>query len=155
LKLAQKIILGLLQRENNNFPIEIVQKYLDNKEFLKAIIITSVEIVLFIANVEEISFYKLTNRLKLDIYDFWKIINPFIHFDILIPYPIRNHFEEIEVQILSFIIWNKHSNKFKKELEESLDQSPLQISMSDSISKRDVDDVENTEFNNQSLFVYL
>jgi hypothetical protein len=158
--LCEKIIYKLLIREETKFKKDFVGKLLYNENFIKSAIVLSMEIVLFIENIEEIVFYKLAEEAKLDLYDFWKIINPFLLFDLYIPKPIRTHFCEIEFQLLSFIIWKKPSLKFKNELEAFLQDGINNSNNYEIFSKEgkdiisDIREVENIEFNNQSLFVY-
>lgn len=153
--LTLRIIYGLLQRDEKRFNREIVSEVLKNKNFVKAAFIVSIEIVLFIGNVEEISFYKLTEAIGLDLYEFWKIINPFTHFDLMIPGPIRIHFSEIEIQLLTFMVWKKNCKVFRSEVEEFLSNPNGDFNCLEDINQTDVTEVENIEFNNQSLFVYL
>ena len=114
---------------------------------MKSAIILGVEIVLFIENVEEICFYKLADALDLDIYQFWKIVNPFLKHDLTVSSYILRHFQEIDVQLLSFMIFKRPSKTFKDEVEEFLINK-------NSYLEHDYKEVQNIEFHNQSLFIY-
>jgi hypothetical protein len=147
-KLTLKIIYGMLKKDERKFKMEFISRILANQNFIKSALVVSVEIVLFIENVEEISFYKLADTLELDLYEFWKIINPFLNFDLCLPSDIRLHFNEIELQLFSFMIWRKASLNFKEEINDFLKDYELLL------FDKDVKEVEDIEFNNQSLFVY-
>ena len=149
LKLASKLIKELFHRDDKNFPKFILTTLLDNKDFLKSVLIVAVEIVLFIGNVEELCFYKLAEAIELDLYDFWKILNP-IHLLYAVPSVIRVHFSEIEVQLFTFMIWRKPGNSFKTDISNF---NQVEEYLKESFQY--VNDMKNIEFHNQSLFVYL
>jgi hypothetical protein len=146
--LCFKILCGLIKRDERKFKAEFISRILSNQNFLKSALILAVEIVLFIENVEEISFYKLAAMLELDLYELWKIINPFLNFDLTIPSDIRLHFNEIELQLMSFMIWKKASQNFKNELNEFLKD------FSYFLQDKELKEIGDIEFNNQSLYVY-
>jgi hypothetical protein len=147
LKLTGKIIFDLLHRDEKGFPKELLITLLSNENFLKACLVVSVEIVLFIGNVEELSFFKLAEEVDLDLFEFWKILNP-IHLHFAIPSPLRIHFGEIEMQLFTFMIWKKANLRFKTDLIDF-------IKNSDNTEILEIQEIKNIEFNNQSLFVYL
>ena len=137
----------LLHRDEKHFPKELLSKLLSNDNFLKAVLVVSVEIVLFIGNVEELSFFKLAEEIDLDLFEFWKILNP-MHLHFAIPSPLRIHFSEIEIQLFTFMIWKKANLRFKSELSDFLKKPDTEI-------YQEVEDIKNIEFNNQSLVLYL
>ncbi len=149
MKLASKLIKELFHRDDKNFPKLILSTLLGNKDFLKSVIIVAVEIVLFIGNVEELCFYKLAEAIELDLYDFWKILNP-IHLLYAVPSVIRVHFSEIEVQLFTFMIWRKPGNSFKTDISNF---NQVEEYLKESFQY--VNDLKNIEFHNQSLFVFL
>jgi hypothetical protein len=149
LKLTSKLIKELFHRDDKNFPKQILAKLLQNNEFLKSILIVAVEIVLFIGNVEELCFYKLAEAIELDLYEFWKILNP-IHLLYAIPSVIRVHFAEIEVQLFTFMIWRKPGTSFKNDIN---DFNQVEEYYKESLQY--VNDLKNIEFHNQSLFAYF
>ena len=88
--LTLKIIHGLIIREENKFKnnANIISNYINNilknKNFVKSVLVLAIEIVLFIENSEELSFNKISESIELSLYDFWKIINPFLNFAVFI-----------------------------------------------------------------------
>jgi hypothetical protein len=121
---------------------------LSNENFLKSVFVVAIEIVLFIGNVEELCFFKIAETVDLDLYEFWKILNP-IHLHFAIPSPLRVHFSEIEIQLFTFMIWKKVSLSFRNDLSLFIkDHSHIE-------NNKEVDDLKNIEFNNQSLWLYL
>ena len=77
----------------------------------------------FIFDVTEIELNSIYDQLKLDVYDFWKIILPsntnLYHAE------LQKHLEEIDYQLSTFLIWRNPSNKFKNELKEFLENENL------------------------------
>lgn len=103
------------------FKCQIASKLLCNNNLILAIIICTVESILFLENVENVSIFKLIEVVNLDLYDLWKIIIPFLRVaSVNLPPPIITHFSEIEIQIISYMIW-KNKNTFIKEIEKYLD----------------------------------
>jgi hypothetical protein len=146
--LTLKIICGLIKRDERKFKVDFISRILSNPNFLKSALVLGVEIVIFIENVEEISFYKLAEVLELELYEFWKIINPFLNFDLTIPADIRLHFNQIELQLITYMIWKKPNINFKEELNEFLKDYNYFL------QDKELKEIEDIEFNNQSLFVY-
>jgi len=146
--LTLKIICGLIKRDERKFKVDFISRILSNPNFLKSALVLGVEIVIFIENVEEISFYKLAEVLELELYEFWKIINPFLNFDLTIPADIRLHFNQIELQLITYMIWKKPNANFKDELNEFLRDYNYFL------QDKELREIEDIEFNNQSLFVY-
>jgi hypothetical protein len=144
LKLTGRIIYDLFNRDEKHFPKELLSKLLSDEYFLKSVLLIAFEITLFICNVEGLCFFKLAETINLDLYEFWKILNP-IHLHFAIPSPLRVHFSEIEVQLFTFMIWKKASPRFKTEL----------TSLASEIESKEVKDLKNIEFNNQSLAFYF
>ena len=54
------------------------------------------EIILFIEDIEEISFNRIPEVLELDVYDLWKITNPIQLRSIAFHKEIKDHLEEVE-----------------------------------------------------------
>lgn len=110
--------------------------------------------ILFIENCVELNIFEIATFLDLDLFDLWKILNPFCKFDGLIPNVIIIHFSAIEIQIFTFLIWQKN-NKFKATIGDFFKNNTLDISDLKNYSGSSFDDdMEKLEFNNQSLFVY-
>ena len=140
------------------FKCPVACNLLRNNDLILAILICTVESILFIENVENVSIFKLIELVNLDLFDLWKIINPFLRVaSINMPPPIMTHFSEIEVQIISHKIWN-NKNKFFKEIEKFMDYN----NNGDNkelfyIAEHELErqkKVINDEFSNQSLFVF-
>jgi hypothetical protein len=148
-KMIMKLIFSLLNRDQRIFSSEFVSRLLLNDNFLKSVIVVGVEITLFIENVELICFYKLVKAMDLDYFEFWKVLNPFIRVDLTIPSDIRLHFEEMEIGLWSFIIWKTASTNFKLSVESFLKE------LKTAIISEELKDLQNIEFNNQSLFLYF
>ncbi len=131
---------------------------LERQNFLKAVIAISFEIVLFIENCIELNVVDIVNYLGLDLYDFWKIINPFNKYDGLIPSVIKLHFSHIEAQIFTIVIWQVENN-FRSSVVEFFNKNKLDFSdfkkkENVSVNEENKDKIEMLEFNNQSLFVF-
>ena len=119
-----------------------------NERFLKAIIAITFEIILFVETIEKISFIDLYESLGVDIYDIWKIINPMFNYDnINTNIPILKHLQEIEYQIISFLLWKNPSKNFKDDISSYFNES-----FDDNINI-ELKKLEDFEYNQQSLFL--
>lgn len=156
-ELLQKLITQLLLREEKRFNIRLASKLLENENFLKSVIVISFEMVLFVENCSELNVCELIRILKLDLYEFWKIINPFNKCDAIIHGIIKNHFSTIETQIFTFLIWQKIPNipnNFLTGIEAYFLKNRTDISNFKVTNFDEQKEIEDLEFNNQSLFVY-
>ena len=116
-KLCLKFIYTLFFFNNYIFTEEFNCLLLFNEKFLKAIIVITFEIILFVETIEDISFIDLFKVFEVDIYDIWKIINPMFNYDnINNNIPILKHLQEIEYQIISFLLWKNPSKNFKEDI---------------------------------------
>ena len=86
------------------FTEEFCAMLLYNEDYIKAIVAISMEIILFIEDIEEITFNRIPEFLGLDVYDLWKIMNPIQLRSIVFHKEIKDHLEEVEEQLLSFLI---------------------------------------------------
>ena len=148
-KLCLKFIENLLKKDENIFTEEFCAMLLYNETFIKAMIAISFEIVLFIEDIEEIPFNKIYENIDLDIYDFWKIINPSQNHSTIFHKEIKNHLDEIEYQILSFLIWRNPSSNFKNDIHQLLNQNQ---EINEQL-KIDLEKLSDFEFTYQSLFL--
>ena len=147
IKFCLKFIQNLIQNDENIFTEEFCVMLLYNEIFLKSMIALSFEIILFIEDIEEIPFNKIYETLELDIYDFWKILNPTQNHVIIFHKEIKDHLDEIEYQILSFLIWRNPSFNFKNDINKLFTEE-----MNDEL-KNDIEKLSDFEFKNQSLFL--
>jgi hypothetical protein len=69
--------------DSNFLMIDIFQKIISCEEFLKCVIICALEIILFIDNIQEVFFFKIAEKLNLDVFYLLKIINPIMTFDLI------------------------------------------------------------------------
>ena len=142
-----KFIQNLIQNDENIFNEEFCVMLLYNEVFIKSMIAISFEIILFIEDIEEIPFNKIYESCDLDIYDFWKIINPTQNHVIIFHKEIKDHLDEIEYQILSFLIWRNPSINFQNDINKLFNEE-----MNDEL-KNDIEKLSDFEFKNQSLFL--
>ena len=153
-----KFLNDILWLDIEYFKVEVACNLLKNNDLLLGIIICTVESILFIENVENVSIFKLIEVVNLDLYDLWKIINPFLRVaSIHMPPPIMTHFSEIELQIMSYMIWN-NKNKFYKDIEKYLNYNNNgEYKDHFYIPEQELEKhfkILNYEFSNQSLFVF-
>jgi len=67
-------------------------------------------------------FYKIASNeyLNLDLFEFWKIINPFLNLVSIIENNVNRHLSEIEIVLFSFLIWT-NSKDFKEKFNRFID----------------------------------
>ena len=145
-KMCLKLITLLFQKDLMIFTEEFVAMLLYNEEFIKAMIAISIEIILFVEDIQEISFYKIPELLGVDVYDLWKVLNPTRFPSFTFHKEIKEHLEEIEYQIVSFLIWRRPSTKLMSEIKyffhsEQNDNQCLNV-------------LADFEYKTQSLFMF-
>ena len=147
-KLCLKFIYILFFFNNYVFTEHFNALLLFNERFLKAIIAITFEIILFVETIEKISFIDLYESLGVDIYDIWKIINPMFNYDnINTNIPILKHLQEIEYQIISFLLWKNPSKNFRDDINSYFTEN-----FEDNINI-ELKKLEDFEYNQQSLFL--
>ena len=147
-KLCLKFICVLFSFNNYVFTEQFNSLLLFNEKFLKAIIAITFEIILFVETIEKISFIDLYESLGVDIYDIWKIINPMFNYDNLnTNIPILKHLQEIEYQIISFLLWKNPSKNFRDDISSYFNEN-----FDDNINI-ELKKLEDFEYNQQSLFL--
>lgn len=90
----------------------MLQKILLNENFVKSVLLIAAECVLLHHNVSEVLFYKIASKefLNLDLFEFWKIINPFLNLVSIIDNNVNRHLSEIEIVLFTFLIWMNSEN---------------------------------------------
>lgn len=147
-KLCLKFICVLFSFNNYVFTEQFNSLLLFNEKFLKAIIAITFEIILFVETIEKISFIDLYESLGVDIYDIWKIINPMFNYDNLnTNIPILKHLQEIEYQIISFLLWKNPSKNFRDDISSYFNEN------FDNNINIELKKLEDFEYNQQSLFL--
>ena len=76
----------------------------DSPELMKAFLGLSMELVFFVSNIS-LSFEKIEQELQIVPFEMWKAIDYFLKSDKSIPFPIKLHFLDLEVNFISFKIW--------------------------------------------------
>ena len=147
-KMCLKFIYTLLQKDLMIFTEEFCAMLLYNEDYIKAIVAISMEIILFIEDIEEITFNRIPEFLGLDVYDLWKIMNPIQLRSIVFHKEIKDHLEEVEEQLLSFLIWRNPSTKMLKDIKEFFEED------NKNINKKDIEVLSDFEYKNQSLFLF-
>ena len=105
-----RIIDSLIGIEEKQSAKSDITKLLFNMEFHKGVIVTSTEIMLFVYNSMAIQFEEILGLCEIDPFQFWKLILPFLKFDPMMPTPLKLHFQQIEVKILTFLAWQKNAS---------------------------------------------
>lgn len=111
-----KLIDELLNQEEKNSVIknkksekekltQELSKTLYRIEFHKAVFTCAAETILFIYNEQKLVFTQLLEFMNLSVFDFWKLVNPFIVVDPQMPTPLKRHFRDIEIKIVTDLGW--------------------------------------------------
>lgn len=105
----------LAQEENNSFSrrkkadqekiTKELSKTLYRIEFHKAVFTCAAETILFIYNEQKLIFSQLLEFMNLSAFDFWKLVNSFIVVDPQMPTPLKRHFRDIEIKIVTELGW--------------------------------------------------
>lgn len=114
----------LILRDEKKYEKRILKKIIFNENFIKSILLIAAECVLYHHNVPGALFNKIVgvDYLNLDVFQFWKIINPCINLVAIMDNNIIRHLSEIEIVLLTFLTWSMSENfneKFRKYLKSS------------------------------------
>jgi hypothetical protein len=122
-------INDLIIRDAKNFKkTDIYISLLLLKEnFVKSIMLVATECVLFNHDSKDIFFNKIASKefLDLDLFDFWKILNPIINLKLIMDYNITCYLIEVEILLITFLLW-KNSEKFNKEFQDFINSKDFE-----------------------------
>ena len=82
---------------------------LQNDKFHRALFACCTETILYIININCVSFEEILILHNITAFDFWKNINSFIQYDIRMPLQVKKHFKDIEERILTCDGWEINS----------------------------------------------
>lgn len=125
--LFYKFLKELILRDEKKYERNVLRKILLKENFQKSVFLIAAECVLFHHNVSEVLFYKIASKefLNLDLFEFWKIINPFLNLISIIDNNVNRHLSEIEIVLFTFLIWT-NSEKFKDSFYGFVDNENFQ-----------------------------
>lgn len=128
-----KLVDELLAQEENNSLVKRkksdkekitkeLSKTLYRIEFHKAVFTWAAETILFIYNEQKLVFTQLLDFMNLSVFDFWKLVNSFIVVDPQMPTPLKRHFRDIEIKIVTELGW-KFGSPILQIIETILDKA--------------------------------
>lgn len=125
--LSFRLIKELILRDERKYENNVLKRILIKESFLKSVLLIAAECVLLHHNISEVLFYKIASKefLNLDLFEFWKIINPILNLVSIIDNNVNRHLSEIEIVLFTFLIWT-NSEKFKDNFNKFLDEDNIQ-----------------------------
>jgi len=105
-----------------------LSKTLYRIEFHKAVFTWAAETILFIYNEQKLIFEQLLEFMNLSVFDFWKIVNSFIVVDSQMPTPLKRHFRDIEIKIVTDLGWKDNTTilEYQSELNDIREDVEMQ-----------------------------
>ena len=125
--LSYKFLKELILRDEKKYESSVLQRILLKENFLKSVLLIAAECVLLHHNVSEVLFYKIASKefLNLDLFEFWKIINPFLNMISIIDNNVNRHLSEIDIVLFTFLIW-ANSETFRDSFSNFIDNENFQ-----------------------------
>jgi len=119
-------------------------------EFHKSALAAATEVVLFVHNSMAIRFEQILEICEVQAFDFWKLIRAFLKFDPVMPGPLRMHFQQIEIKIITSLAWQKNSSlhmlisKIVEKEKQEEKKSAIRIESSFCLEKEDTGSAKAT-----------
>lgn len=125
--LSYRFLKELILRDERKYERNVLKKILLKENFVKSVLLIGAECVLLHHNISEVLFYKITSKefLNLDLFEFWKIINPCLNLVSIIDNNVNRHLSEVEIVLFTFLIWTNSEN-FKDNFYKFLDNENFQ-----------------------------
>lgn len=125
--LSFKFFKELIFRDEKKYEKDVLKKIILNENFIKSVLLVATECVLLHFNVSEVLFYKIASKdfLNLDLFEFWKIINPFLNLVSIIDNNVNRHLSEIEIVLMTFLMWS-NSDNFKENFNRFIESVDFQ-----------------------------
>ena len=76
-------------------------KILTMEIFIKSVLVCATETIFYVGVLKNIQVDDILNLVKLKAFDFWRLLNSFLKFDVQMPRSLSSHFREIEIKIVS------------------------------------------------------
>ena len=138
IKYCFKVVEELLNIEARKGQISTI---LRNTDFYTAIYVCAIETTLFIHNSVQPTFEEVLDSVKLSVFEFWKVIQLFIRHDVTMPNPIKFHFSELEIKVISYLAWKQGSPVIgiinEIEEREKIEQAEQIIKIENNVSAED------------------
>ncbi len=100
----------LLALEARKIPAPLLVQVLSNPDFHRATLAAAAELVLFVHNSMAIRFEQILELCDVPAFEFWKLLRPLLKFDPVMPVPLKMHFQQIEIKILTSLAWQRNSS---------------------------------------------
>lgn len=113
INLYLKSIDGMLINEEKRLTSKNFIILLNNDGFHHATLACCIVSVCFLHSISHINFSDILELCKITGFEFWKLINSFAQFDNRFPIPLKRHFRETEVKIISELAWESKSPIFQ------------------------------------------
>ena len=123
-----------LSHEEKKLDLIKLMQVLSCFEFHKSVLAASIEIVLFVHNSMTLHFEHVLEICELQVFDFWKLLRALLKFDQTMPGPLKLHFQQIEIKILTSLAWKKNS-----ELLERIFKFASNKSIDSAVPMRDIE----------------
>ena len=109
---------------NSEKAIRELSRTLSKIEFHKAVFTCAAETMLFIYNEQQPGFEQLLDIMNLSVFDYWKLVNSFIVVDPQMPTPLKRHFRDIEIKIVTELGWKNNTTiiEYQNKLIEDKNQ---------------------------------
>ena len=157
-----RIVDELLTLEENNsmmgkskeyklILVKNLSKTLSKIEFHKAAFACAAETILFIYNEQKLVFVQLLKFMDLSVFDFWKLVNSFIVVDPKMPTPLKRHFRDIEIKIVTELGWRSDS-PVKDFIEKTYRNTVIEEEKNQNLIKQSQDVHMQTTPDNNRLF---
>jgi retinoblastoma-associated protein len=104
-----RILDELLLKESRTVKTQDFSKFLQTEVFLHSVFICAIETVFFIGSVRNLQIHDLLGLVGLKAFDYWRILNSFLKFDMHMPKNLNSHFRDIEIRIVSEQAWQEGS----------------------------------------------
>ena len=109
LKLYLAATEAMIKNEEKRANLSSYSSILSNQNFHKATIACSAASVCYLRGLAQITFRSILSKCEVSGFEFWKLINSFAQFDSKFPVPLKRHFRELEVIVLSELAWQESS----------------------------------------------
>ena len=115
--LSYRLIKELIKRDEKKLRKnqQIISSILLSENFTKSIFLASAECVLIHHDSADVLFTKIASKeyLDLDLFEFWKILNPLVNLVAIMDNNVSCFLYEIEVVLMTFLLW-ENSENFKE-----------------------------------------
>eukprot|EP00357_Protocruzia_adherens_P001211 CAMPEP_0115005678 /NCGR_PEP_ID=MMETSP0216-20121206/20027_1 /TAXON_ID=223996 /ORGANISM="Protocruzia adherens, Strain Boccale" /LENGTH=932 /DNA_ID=CAMNT_0002372075 /DNA_START=130 /DNA_END=2931 /DNA_ORIENTATION=+ len=109
-KLFYRMLSEVLTKERKRHSVEDLSVLITNESFLRSLVACCIETVMYVHNIIGLDISATLELCNVSAFNFWKNLITVLQLDTHMPYPLRCHFGELEIKVVTQYAWQRGSD---------------------------------------------